>query len=109
MGIRSDVGICVKKEFVSGLEEIFKKHDWDANETREAEEGNAYVFKYIKWYKDWDDVREIDDYLQSIGGENFKVIEACHDYPESTDGDDGDWNDNPFSMSRNIEVSISLG
>jgi hypothetical protein len=108
MGIRSDVGIAVKSEFTEGFEAIASEHQVDFANTFTKEEGKAYLFEYVKWNTDFSHVEALTNYLTSIGEENYIIVEACHDYPESTDGDAGEWYDNPFNVSRNISVSISI-
>ena len=108
MGIRSDIGIALKAAFVPQFELLAKEHLPNFSETFEHELGNAYVLNHVKWYSDNPDVKAITDYLDFIGEDNYLVVEACHDYPESTEGDSGNWTDNPFNIGRNISVSISV-
>jgi len=108
MGIRSDIGIAVKAPFVIGFEKIATEQGLDFSETHEKEEGNAYLFTDIKWYSDYPQVIAVMEYFKTIGEENYLIVDACPEYPESDDGDSGSWNDNPFNLCKQISVSISI-
>lgn len=109
MGIRSDVGIAVKAEFVEGFEAKAKgvelDLDWATKYT--TEEGTLYVFNNIKWYRDCNDYPcdAIHEYLEGIGEENYKLVEACSEYPD-TGADDGSWDDNPWGVCKQVSVEL---
>ena len=39
--------------------------------------------------------------------EDWIIVQACHDYPDSTDGDEGGWYDNPFNLVKSVSVELS--
>jgi hypothetical protein len=74
-------------------------------------DGVAYSFPAIKWYTGEGEVKELYDALAAHddpAGNNHLIIEACHDYPESTDGDSGSWCDNPWNARRVVTVGINF-
>ena len=107
MSIQSDVAVCVRKgspifEKVSQLPLMT-----EANDTLVDEEGTMWVFNNVKWYRTLDKViQELYTLLDTCFEDCF-VVEACHDYPDSADGDFGEWEDNPWDVSRNVSVSLS--
>jgi hypothetical protein len=98
MGIRSEVGIAVKKEFVEAFKDVLKSVDLGLkeDEIKEKEEGSLFIYESIKWYTDEQDIQKITTYLHGIGDENYRLIEVGSEYPDT--GDDlGSW-DNPFNL-----------
>lgn len=112
MGIRSDIAIALKAEFVEGFEQVAKDLNWNLEEMAEnirvAPEGKLWHFTSIKWYSTDNDVATLIEYLQECGEENYKTVEACGEYPESTEGDAGSWDDNPFRAYKAVSVSIEF-
>jgi len=47
------------------------------------------------------------EWLRAQDASLYKIVEACHDYPESHDGDLGRWDDNPWGIERVVSVSIA--
>jgi hypothetical protein len=116
MGIRSDVGVALKKSLFS---ELGEKHPgvirWlegmcDDRDIGEDDGGLLYIFRSIKWYRnDYEDIVSLYSALDDCDPDhsNHKIVEACHDYPNSEEGDSGSWDDNPWNLCRNIEVTLS--
>ena len=112
MGIRSDVFVALKKELV---EKLPAKHDKLLREGFGAEvlehaDGRAYFMTFVKWYVDLDsELRALYAWLdKKASDEDFIIVEACHDYPESHDGDAGDWGDNPWGACRYVRAGIEF-
>ena len=112
MGIRSDVFVALKKELVEKLPEKYDKmlrEEYRA-EVLEHAEGRAYFMEYVKWYAHND--AELVEFYEWLDGneamDQHLVIEACHDFPESTDGDAGDWNNNPWGACRYVRAGIEF-
>jgi len=108
MGTRSDVFVAIKNELWDSLKDL---SIWECAGTQAVSpEGHrGFLFQDIKWYRDEDDeLVELYNRLQAsdIDGENHWIVEACHDYPESDDGDSGNWSDNPWRARRQVSVSI---
>lgn len=112
MGIRSDIAIALKAEFVEGFEQVAKDLGWNLGNMCERidshEEGKLYYFTDIKWYTSESDVGTLIEYLEECGDENYKTVEACGEYPDSTEGDAGSWNDNPFGARKAVSVCIEF-
>jgi hypothetical protein len=80
-----------------------------ANDHLMADEGVAYVFRDVRWYMDDEDIAALYKLLSSIDDEDdYIVIEACHDYPDSDEGDAGCWTDNPWNAQRITHVTIEF-
>ena len=111
MGVRSDVFICVKNLAHDEMDEPLKrmlKEGYGA-EVYLNPEGAAYVIEDVKWYFDsYEELIRLYAYLKTLDAGDYAVIVACHDYPESTDGDQGGWLDNPWGARRVSRVSIEF-
>lgn len=116
MGTQSDVFVGMKHNVQNKINDGVST---DADKVRfllasaddylEADEGVAYVFRDVKWYMEEEDIAALYELLRSTGEENYIVIEACHDYPDSDEGDAGCWTDNPWNAQRVTHVTIEYG
>ena len=108
MGIRSDVAIAIKNETFAALSarsQLFVR-EW-FEEAEKDDEGLLFHCSGIKWYTTSDsDIIRLYEELNELDDESYLIIEACHDYPESTRGDLGSWHDNPWEVYREVRVSI---
>ena len=87
MGYRSKVIIGVKEGKLSNeFDDILKKHDFrpdkctdylkiDTDDWNTTIKMKTYVFDYVKWYDTDDWVKDIMDYLESIG--DYDNDEEC--------------------------------
>ena len=121
MGVRSDVGIAMKEYVFQNLSEKAKKflEEWgfeerssytpapDAKDQDDA--GRVLVTQDVKWYwHDYDDIIAFIKHLNDDHDEDdWLLIQACHDYPESNEGDEGGWYDNPFNLHKQVSVELS--
>ena len=110
MGVRSDVVVALKKNLVDELTEEQKTAWFGACKRKlEHEEGILYLWEYTKWYfEEYDHLVSLYEWLRSQDYDDFLVVVACHDYPESFDGDLGAWTDNPWNAHRMISISINV-
>ena len=109
MGIRSDVGFACKSEIAKQVDELFPWVKEDADTVSELPEGTLYHFCDIKWHYELDkDIMALYAWLKERNEDDYLIVEACGEYPESEEGDLGDWLDNPWNMRRRISVSISF-
>ena len=110
MGIRSDVVVALKKNLVDDLTEEQKTAWFGAADRKlEHEEGTLYHWDHTKWYfEEYDHLVSLYEWLYNQDYDDFLVVVACHDYPESFDGDLGAWTDNPWNAHRMISISINI-
>ena len=111
MGYRSDVGLCLtdagKKTLdaklaalEAGTERTRHIHDLlnSPRDKREDQESGAvaWLWEYLKWYTDYDDVSFVENLLRELDEEDYFFIRVG----ESNDDTEiqGDFWDNPFSM-----------
>lgn len=113
MGIRSDVFVAIQTDLAAKMPPTIRK--WMgtyADRHGTHAEGEYFYFENVKWYTDDDpDIRALYEWLiatDATGGSEYKILEACHDYPCSEDAEAGDWDDNPWNASRNVSVSIDF-
>ena len=120
MGIRSDVAIAMKEYVYENLSPEAKKilEEWgfEEREVREPEQvrdeddaGRLFVTQDVKWYYfDYEDIIAFMKHLNDDHDEeDWLLIQACHDYPESTEGDEGGWHDNPFDFCKRVSVELA--
>jgi hypothetical protein len=107
MGIRSDVGVAFKYPLCVDISKLVALLE-DA-EIYEAPEGILYVFRDIKWYvDDYAEISRLYKELQACDSDTYLIIEACHDYPNTTDNDIGCWHDNPWQLAKWVSASIAF-
>lgn len=110
MGIRSHVGVAIKHRMLKRLsqETITFLHN-DACKIHETNEGKLFEFFEIKWHHTtYPELIKLYDEVRAGPDEDFYIVQACHDYPESTDGDDGDWVDNPWNLYRVVDTYVNI-
>ena len=120
MGVRSDVGIAMKEYVYQNLSQKAKDflEEWGfeeesvykpENERDEDDAGRLLATRDVKWYHhEYEDIQAFMRHLyDDHDDDDWMLLQACHDYPESTDGDGGCWYDNPFSFNKNVSVELS--
>lgn len=110
MGIRSDVGVALKKHLVDALTEE-QKTAWfgDCKSKYTHAEGTLYYWERVKWYvENHPHLISLYEWLNSQDDSDFLVVDACHDYPESHENDLGAWTDNPWNLYRVVSVSLNI-
>ena len=120
MGVRSDVGIAMKEFVYQNLSKKAKKFlvEWEFDEvevyrpereTDQDQAGRLFFTKDVKWYShDYEDIIAFMRHLNDDHDEeDWLLLQACHDYPDSNEGDDGGWYDNPFDFTKNVSVELS--
>ena len=108
MGIRSDVFLAFKTDLYWELPKHFKEFFHEQCTRRLThEQGVAFVFEDIKWYVDSEPLCDFYEWLTNDRAVDARLIEACHDYPESDENNRGDWDDNPWQAYKVTTVSIS--
>lgn len=103
MAVRSDVFIGVKVALSADMEWALKERF--AAQILIHERGVAYVMQDVKWYGD-----DVDAIYAELAGRDIHdviVVAACHDYPDSDEGDYGAWEDSPWQPCREISVSLN--
>ena len=120
MGVRSDVGIAMKEYVFQNLSEKAKEflEEWGFEEREaldlesvkdEDDAGRLFVTQDVKWY--WHDFEDIIAFMKHLKDDHddadWLLLQACHDYPDSTDGDEGGWHDNPFDFYKQVSVELN--
>jgi hypothetical protein len=110
MGIRSEVGVAVHSDLVEKVEAACP---WLPKEStvHEREGHKLYLMPHVKWYPTDEGIKALYDVLGDEDSEKFLVLEASNEYPPDPDGnmemDLGCWYDNPWSLVRVVDVSLS--
>jgi len=109
MGTRSDVAVLLKRD-IDALVPEEKRQAWFDGATRhEHAEGFAYVWRDVKWYIDSDEnISQLYAWLEDVDVEDFEIIVAYHEYPESDGDDRGGWYANPWNARKDATVSLIL-
>ena len=110
MGIRSDVGVAIKEELFAKLSTESVKLLEEFETKLRDEEGRLFHVSNIKWYRHEDDIRAFYAELYELdeGGEDYLLLEGCHDYPDNEEGSEGGWVDNPWGLIRSVTVSVDF-
>ena len=109
MGIRSDVAIALKNNVLEGLSAESKKtlDEWFGQTSSVTKEGVLFYEESIKWYNEsYDDLIQLYAELMKFDDEDYLIVQACHDYPSSDEGDLGGWYENPWEIHRSWSVSV---
>ena len=120
MGIRSDVAIAMKEYVYENLSPEVRKilEEWGFEEVSKYEPqteknqdlddaGRLFATTDVKWYTDYEDITALYKHMREAHDEeDWIIFQACHDYPDTTDGDEGGWYDNPFDLSKNVSVEL---
>ena len=120
MGIRSDVGIAMKEYVFQNLSEKAKKflEEWGfeeqtaykpENEKDEDQAGRLLMTTDVKWYHhSYENIQAFMRHLNDDhDDDDWLLLQACHDYPDTNDGDEGGWHANPFDFTKNVSVELS--
>ena len=121
MGIRSDVAIAMKEYVYENLSPEVRKilEEWGFEEVSKYEPqteknqdlddaGRLFATTDVKWYTDYEDVTALYKHMREAHDEeDWIIFQACHDYPDTTDGDEGGWYDNPFDLSKSVSVELN--
>ena len=121
MGIRSDVAIAMKEYVYENLSPEVRKilEEWGFEEVSKYEPqteknqdlddaGRLFATTDVKWYTDYEDVTALYKHMREAHDEeDWIIFQACHDYPDTTDGDEGGWYDNPFNLNKSVSVELA--
>tara|TARA_R100000908_G_C3747936_1_gene142938 strand:- start:775 stop:1188 length:414 start_codon:yes stop_codon:yes gene_type:complete len=111
MGIRSDVAVALKKEVFDNLSAKSRKtlDEWFVQPASVSQDGHVLFYEeHIKWYNTSDNglINLYSELVSVFDDEDYLIVEACHDYPESTEGNVGGWYENPWDIIKNYTVSL---
>ena len=120
MGVRSDVGIAMKECVFQNLSEKAREflEEWGFEERSvykplgekdQDDVGRLLITEGVKWYSQtYPDImaflKHLDDYHDD---EDWLIVTATPDYPDSNDGDGGEWFENPFNLCKRVTVELS--
>jgi len=103
MGIYSDVAIMVKADALKRLPANVLEQLEQFDDQQVTPDGTIFAADMIKWGYTW--CEPIQAALRVLGSENYRIVTACHDYPDAND-DEGDWVDNPWNAYKSVSVSV---
>jgi hypothetical protein len=112
MSTFSDVAIAIKTELYDSLDP--KLRGWllvNFDTTLKHEEGILFHTSGIKWYQaTHEPITALYKafYDHDPDGESYYIIDACHCFPESDDGDEGGWIENPWGIRKAVQISIEF-
>jgi hypothetical protein len=107
MSILSDVGVALKSSLVDKLpKSILDFLTQESSDVWTDDVGKLYILKSIRWNKDDDQILELYDFLGHQRYDEYKIQEACFDYPDSNENDAGSWHDNPWCLSKVTSVEL---
>ena len=120
MGVRSDVAIAMKECIFQNLSEKAREflEEWGFEERSvykplgekdQDDAGWLLITEEVKWYSQtYPDIiaflKHLDDYHDD---EDWLIVAATPNYPDSNDGDGGEWHDNPFNLCKHVTVELS--
>ena len=110
MGYRSKVIIGVEKKHQKKIEKILNKHEllndmcfkeelcpngtWN-----DGEDWKYYVGDYLKWYGEYDEVKEIDEFIEEEFDADCSAFIVCHGEDSSIHHEIGEWYDHCAHIS----------
>lgn len=110
MGIRSDVGFAIKRDPYTSLtvEQRGKIAQLlaDAHETVEHDEGFLFLWDDVKWYAEFQEIKDLEEILSTLQPDDFILVCATPEYPEDNSSDRGDWYDNPWNLHKYVECRL---
>ena len=109
MGSRSDVALAIHRDLAALISGEQQKAWFSDCSVKRTEDGHhLYGWLNAKWYIDfYSEISEMYAWLREQERDLYKIVVACHDYPESSEGDLGYWDDNPWGIERVTSVSIA--
>ena len=117
MGVRSDVAIAMKECIFQNLSEKAREflEEWGFEERSvyehidEEVDGRLLITEEVKWYSQtYPDIIAFYKHLEDChDDEDWLIVTATPDYPDSNDGDGGEWHDNPFNLCKHVTVELS--
>lgn len=111
MGIRSDVALGMTKEVYNALTEQSKQTigEWFDGQHTNEEGDILFTVESVKWYvESYADLSALVDDLNEQDYEQFILICATSDYPNSEEYDMGDWHDNPWQLYKYVSCEIQM-
>jgi len=109
MGYRSDVGLCLTENGKKILDAKLSELETETDSTRHIHEllnspkgkdqesgAVAWLWEYLKWYADYDDVSFIENLLHNLDEEDYFFIRVGES-DDDTEMHGGFW-ENPFGM-----------
>ena len=112
MGIRSDVGLAVKRNQWDSLtiEQRMSIHEVMRWSEKPLEHSQGYLFSWeeIKWYQEYAEVQALYAILNQFDAKDFMLVCATPEYPTDNDNDLGDWWDNPWDLRKFVDCRLEF-
>lgn len=110
MGIRSDVILCIRNEVYRALSDASKAtiKDYFGAYADRIEAGMLFEVDEVKWYHDdYADLIYLYKDLEALGmPDDFLILVATPEYPNTDDSDFGDWTDNPWCVNKQVTCCV---
>jgi len=110
MGIRSDVILCIRNEAYRALSDASKAtiKEYFGAYTDRIESGMLFETSGVKWYEDsYADLIYLYKDLEDLGmPDDFLILVATPEYPNTDDSDFGCWEENPWGVRKIVTCCL---
>jgi len=109
MGTRSDVALCMKNQVYQELSDAAKAtiKDYFGDFEDRSEEGLFFTAHDIKWYHNcYADLMQLYKELYNTEYDDYLLLTACCEYPDDTEADTGGWFENPWDITKQVNVTL---
>ena len=113
MGVRSDVGLAIKRNAYTSLtvEQRDKIADIlkEVTATLEHDEGFLFTWEDVKWYTEtYKEIVDLYKVLDELQPADFSLVVATPEDPLDTSDDRGDWYDNPWNLHKYVACTLEF-
>jgi len=110
MGIRSDVILCIRNEAYRRLSKASTDtiEEYFCEYSERTAEGLLFEASDVKWYEDsYPALIALYKDLEDLGlPDDFLIVVATPEYPNTDDGDFGCWDDNPWGVRKIVSCCL---
>ena len=108
MSIRSEVGVALKSSIVERMTtEQISRWFGDADDHMLSDEGQLWAWHRIKWYRGDAAIAELYEFLESVEHDDYLVVVATPEYPDSEEGCVGGWDENSWNLHRYVSCGVT--
>ncbi len=107
MSTRRDIAVALKHSVM--LNKASMKLLDTAAAVHVYKQDRLYLFEYVVWDPAYQEsIRMLYEDITQYPAADYRIVTACSEFPESDVGDIGEWDCNPWSIARNVEVTVHL-